>query len=142
MRNKLFLLVILLVALFNTSCSYNAIKPIKSAKEINFIVVSNGIAVNSGILGVEDGKKLIDWHNDATFISREKENPLNEILPNVEKYSNSSILIYINPDWAVRIIYKGGNIFKVIHELEGKQLAYYIKSPELLKFIRENRTED
>jgi hypothetical protein len=136
-RNNTLLLVIFSLLFFITSCSNSAIKPIENALDIGFIVIEDGIAVNSGTLTRDDKKKIIDLHNNAIFISEVKVNPLVETVPMDEELSNSNIRIHISPQRNVYIVYKEDSLFKVIHEDE--RIAYNIKSAELLEFIKENK---
>jgi uncharacterized Fe-S cluster-containing radical SAM superfamily protein len=139
LRTRIFLLTTLSILLFVTSCSKSGIKPIEDAKEIQFIVIDNGIAVKSGNIKRDEIKKVIELHNNATFISEVKENILDETVPMEEELSNSNIRIQISPQKSVYIVYKGESIFKVIHENE--KMAYNITSLELLEFIKENKDE-
>jgi hypothetical protein len=136
-RNNTLLLVIFSLLFFITSCSNSAIKPIENALDIGFIVIEDGIAVNSGTLTRDDKKKILDLHNNAIFISEVKVNPLVETVPMDEELSNSNIRIHISPQRNVYIVYNEDSIFKVIHEDE--RIAYNIKSAELLEFIKENK---
>jgi hypothetical protein len=143
LKTKMFLFAVFTILFFVSGCSNSEVKSIENAKEIQFIVAFDGVVVNSGdVQAEEEINKIVDWHNNATFISEEKENLSEETFPLAEKFSNSNIGIYIDPDWIVRMTYKKNNIFKVIHELQGKQRAYYIKAPELLEFIKENKNDD
>ncbi|WP_096154134.1 MULTISPECIES: hypothetical protein [Bacillus] len=136
---NIFIVMFLMLFVF-TSCSNNKIKPIEGVKEIQFIISENGIVVNSGDLKEEDEiRKIVDLHNTATFIDEVEENILVRTVPLVEEFSNSSIGFYVNPEKIIHIIYDSNSIFKVIHKDE--MMAYYIKSPELLEFIKENKGE-
>jgi uncharacterized Fe-S cluster-containing radical SAM superfamily protein len=139
LRTRILLLTSLSILFFVTSCSKSEINSIEYAKEIQFIVIDNGIAVNSGNLKQDEIKKIIELHNNATFISEVKENVLDETVPMYEELSNSNIRISISPQKSVYIVYKEESIFKVIQENE--KMAYNIKSPELLEFIKENKDE-
>lgn len=137
--NKIFI-VMFSMLLFVTACSNIEIKPIEDVKEIQFIIIENGIAVNSGDLKDEDEiKKIVDLYNKATFVEEVEENILVQTVPMVEELSNSNIGLYVNPEKIIYIVYNSNSIFKVIHEDE--KMAYNIKSPELLEFIKENKDE-
>jgi hypothetical protein len=140
----MFFFALSLILFFVSACSNSGVKPIETPKRIHFIVALDGVAVNSRVLNEEDINKIVDWHNNATYLSEEKGNIIDETvpLPLAEKFSGSNISIKINPNWNVRMIYKEDNVFKVIHFLQGKQRAYYIKSSELLEFLKENESDD
>lgn len=138
MRLRSMLLVSLSLLFFLISCSDNDLRQMEDAYEIGFNIVKDGITVNSGNLSESNIEKVIDWHNNSTFFSEVKEDILNATVPMNEELSNSNFRISIGPQNQVDIVYKNDSIFKVIHE--DKRIAYNIKSPELLEFIRENKS--
>jgi hypothetical protein len=141
LKNRLFLLLLSFsLSSYIASCANSEFKSIKNPKEVDVIVIVDGIAVNDIELNKVVQKKVIDWHNNAHFMS-EVENKQVETFAQVEELSNSSIDIYINTNWIVRMMYQKDNIFRVIHELEDKKRAYYINSPELLGFIKEKQKD-
>ncbi|QOR67298.1 hypothetical protein IM538_03930 [Cytobacillus suaedae] len=129
-----YLVTLILIIMVVTACSSSEVRIIEEGIEGYVMLIENGTLIYDGLFEKKELQQVIDFHNNATYVSSLNKDQLTEPDPLEEELSGSTFNIVMDEFRKVTLEYQANDLFKVIYEEEQK--GYTIRSEDLYIFLK------